>query len=52
MPVKFAPSFKEYKKGTKKTAIKHEYIKHKSKDELFEYINKKAQSQKLDVKQS
>ena len=47
MPVKFAPSFKEYKKGTKKTAIKHEYIKHKSKDELFEFINKEGAKPKV-----
>lgn len=48
MPVKFAKSFKEYNKATKKTSMKHDYIKNKSQEELFEYINN---GQKPKIKQ-
>jgi len=39
MPVKFSKSFKQMDKVTKKVSIVHDYIKNKSKDQLFEYIN-------------
>lgn len=38
MPIKFSPSFKEFKKGSTPT-IKHDYIKNKTQEELFDYIN-------------
>ena len=47
MPVKFSPSFKEFKRGSKQTTIKHDYIKQKSKDDLFEYINKEGAKPKV-----
>lgn len=39
MPVKFAKSFKQFNKESKRTTMVHDYIKNKSQDELFEYIN-------------
>lgn len=47
MPVKFSPSFKEFIRGSKQTKIKHDYIKQKSKDDLFEYINKEGAKPKV-----
>ena len=48
MPVKFAKSFKEFKKGSKTTVMKHEYIKNQSQEKLFDYINN---GQKPKIKQ-
>ena len=39
MPVKFSKSFKQYDKVTKTSSMKHDYIKNKSQEDLFEYIN-------------
>ena len=49
MPVKFSPSFKEFKKGSKPT-IKHDYIRNKSQDELFAYINNDSGKPKIKQK--
>ena len=38
MPVKFSKSFKEYRKGSS-PVMTHDYIKSKSKEELFSAIN-------------
>lgn len=38
MPIKFSKSFKEIKKGEKPRMV-HDYIKNKTTDFLFEYIN-------------
>lgn len=48
MPVKFAKSFKEYNKATKRTTMKHDYIKNKTKEELIDYLNN---GQKPKIKQ-
>tara|TARA_B100001057_G_C22820772_1_gene939299 strand:- start:1790 stop:2035 length:246 start_codon:yes stop_codon:yes gene_type:complete len=41
MPVKFSPSTKKYIKGSRtKWSWEHDYIKAKSTEFLFEYINK------------
>jgi len=39
MPVKFSKSFKEYNKTLKTTTMKHDYIKHKSTEDLIKYLN-------------
>ena len=39
MPVKFSKSFKEYNKTSKTTTTKHDYMKHKSTEELIKYLN-------------
>jgi len=39
MPVKFSKSFKEYNKTSKTTTMKHDYIKHKSTEDLIKYLN-------------
>lgn len=40
MPIKFSPSQKKYNKNNrKKFTVEHDYIKHKSTDELIKYIN-------------
>ena len=49
MPVKFSKSFKQMDKVTKRVSVVHDYIKNKSKEELFDYIN--SDSGKPKVKQ-
>lgn len=49
MPVKFSKSFKQMDKVTKRVTVVHDYIKNKSKEELFDYIN--SDSGKPKVKQ-
>lgn len=40
MPVKFSPSTRKFIKGKGKTfEFEHDYIKHKTKQELIDYLN-------------
>lgn len=40
MPVKFSPSTRKFVKGKGKTfEYEHDYIKHKSKEDLIKYLN-------------
>jgi hypothetical protein len=40
MPVKFSPSTRKFIKGKGKTfEYEHDYIKHKSKEDLIKYLN-------------
>lgn len=50
MPTKFSKSFKQVDKVTKKLSVVHDYMKNKSKDELFETINKDNVNRKLRAK--
>lgn len=50
MPTKFSKSFKSIDKVTKKLSLVHDYMKGKSKDELFETINKDGVNKKLRAK--
>ena len=47
MPTKLKPSSKSYDRQTKKTTIKHYYIKGVSKDELIELYNQERTKPKL-----
>ena len=47
MPTKFSKSFKQVDKVTKKLTVTHDYMKKKTKDELFETINKDGVNRKL-----
>lgn len=52
MPVKFGKSVRKFIKGQVRPSHQydHEYMKHKTKDELFETINKPNVNRKLRVK--
>lgn len=51
MPVKFGKSIRKFIKGKGKTfEYTHDYIRQKTKDELFETINKTGVNKKLRVK--
>lgn len=48
MPVKFGKSQRKFIKGKGKTfEFTHDYMKHKTKDELFQQINKESGNKKL-----
>ena len=50
MPTKLKPSSKSYDRQTKKTTIKHYYIKGVPKDELIELYNQERTKPKLKTK--